>query len=587
MELPGARSVLRVAPVALLLVAAALGCGDARPAAGPRLDRCVLCHGDSNRPSTALNPALPAAPPAGTRGETLPTQPAVGAHQAHLNDGPLSGAMRCTECHVVPADLAHAADPLQLTWGPLATHGNATPYWDPGALACSATYCHGNFPDGNKANAPIWTGGSGQAACGSCHGIPPPSPHPQNADCGGCHPGYTSSTVNVDLHVNGKPDFGGGGTGCASCHGYPPATGAHAIHVGFADDPASAGYGETSILQDLFPAATPASAPRAYFFGCGNCHPIDGTKHMDGVVEVELFDPAAPAGSLKALASPAAAYAGGSCSGVYCHSSGQEASSAPPLPSYATTPAWTSGTKLGCDGCHRNPPNHASGGPGAPDANGHLGVRDDNYVWGHFGGMPGPSLFSKHGKLPGNDAAPITCQTCHADTVDPANTGASGFYYLDTSGSYAFGGGVLDDACAVCHTGAAGAPAIGTGKVLPLRHVNGTREVVFDARASLPAMAWLPAPPNTPTRPYWVTNASPGYVPPTSGFDGTTTWSLTLGGVGAAPPARYDAATKTCSNVACHLESAGPVWGAPYNVNVPVGPAYGCCDCHRHSICGL
>ncbi len=376
-----------------------------------------------------------------------------------------------------------------------------------------------------------------------------------------------------------------GGPGCALCHGYPPATGAHAIHVGFTNDPASARYGETSILQDLFPDAAPTSAPGAYFFGCGNCHPLDAARHRDGRVEVELFDAAAPPGSLKALALPAAAFAGGSCTGVYCHSSGQQASSAPPLPTYVATPAWTSGQKLGCDGCHQNPPRYASGGPGGPDANGHLGLTDDGYVWGHFAGLPGPYHGSKHGKLPGNDAAPLTCQTCHADTVDPGNTGISGFYYLDTSGSYAADGGLLYDACSLCHTGAAGAPATGSGKVLPLRHVNGSRDVVFDARASLPAIGWLPAAPDTPTRPYWATNASPGYLPPTSGLDGLT-WSLTLGGVGQAAPARYDPATKTCSNVACHLESLGPVWGAPYDVNVPVGPAKACCDCHR-SICGL
>lgn len=372
----------------------------------------------------------------------------------------------------------------------------------------------------------------------------------------------------------------GVGGGCTACHGYPPATGAHAVHVGFTGDPASASYGETSILQDLFPGATPASAPRAYFFGCGNCHPLDPAKHRDGVVEVELFDAAAPAGSIKALASPAAAYAAGSCTGVYCHSSGQGASSAPPLPVYLATPAWTSGAKLGCDGCHGNPPAYSSGGPGAPGANGHLGVRDDGWVWGHFAGLPGPSHGSKHGRLPGADAAPITCQTCHADTVDPAGAGPSGFYYLDTSGGYALAGGGLDDACASCHTGAVGAPATGSGAVLPLRHVNGVRDVVFDARTSLPAIAWLPAPPNTPTRPYWTTNGWPGALPPASGYDGTT-WSLTLGPEGAAPPASWDPATKTCSNVACHLTSSGPVWGAPYDVNVPVGPALGCCDCHR------
>ncbi|HEU4384996.1 MAG TPA: CxxxxCH/CxxCH domain-containing protein, partial [Anaeromyxobacteraceae bacterium] len=329
--------------------------------------------------------------------------------------------------------------------------------------------------------------------------------------------------------------------------------------------------------------STPTTAPPVYAFGCGHCHPLDQVKHLDGAVEVEVYDAAAPAGSLKARASPAAAYSGGldgTCSGTYCHSSGQETPSwtKPRDGAAIASPAWSSGQSLGCTGCHDNPPAYPSGGPGAPDANGHVGLRDDGYVWGHFGGLPGPSLYSKHGKLGfGDDASPITCQTCHVDTVDPANTGPSAFYYLDTTGDYTFGGGVLDDACAVCHTG--GGATTGTGRILPLRHVNGTRDVVFDARTSLPqGISWLPAAPNRPSRPYWASNASlSSYPPDTSGFDGTT-FSLTLGASGVTPAASYDAPTKTCSSVACHLDSTGPVWGTGYATS---GPASGCADCHH------
>jgi mono/diheme cytochrome c family protein len=42
-------------------------------------------------------------------------------------------------------------------------------------------------------------------------------------------------------------------------------------------------------------------------------------------------------------------------------------------------------------------------------------------------------------------------------------------------------------ACQTCHTGAAGAPPVGAGKVLPWRHVNGRRDVVFDSRTTVPA----------------------------------------------------------------------------------------------------
>ncbi len=41
------------------------------------------------------------------------------------------------------------------------------------------------------------------------------------------------------------------------------------------------------------------------------------------------------------------------CSGIYCHSSGQA------TPAYvAATPAWDAPGALRCDGCHANPPNY-------------------------------------------------------------------------------------------------------------------------------------------------------------------------------------------------------------------------------------
>ena len=75
--------------------------------------------------------------------------------------------------------------------------------------------------------------------------------------------------------------------------------------------------------------------------------------------------------------------------------------------------------------------------------------------------------------------------------MDPAAAGPSGFYWLDTTGAYQLPGGQLHFACSACH-GTAGGPPSGAGKVLPLRHVNGRREVVFDPRTTLPDLAWLP-----------------------------------------------------------------------------------------------
>jgi hypothetical protein len=65
-----------------------------------------------------------------------------------------------------------------------------------------------------------------QITCTSCHGMPPTTvnkngaltTHPASTgtDCGNCHTGYTATTVNVALHVNGTVDAT---VSCTSCHG--------------------------------------------------------------------------------------------------------------------------------------------------------------------------------------------------------------------------------------------------------------------------------------------------------------------------------------------------------------------------------
>ena len=107
---------------------------------------------------------------------------------------------------------------------------SATPNaYDQATQTCSSTYCHGSFVGGNGAN-PITWGAAGKLTCTSCHGAPPAvATHPANpGTCGDCHPGYTNTTVNVALHVNGQLDGGesSGATPCLNCHKTDAATGA-------------------------------------------------------------------------------------------------------------------------------------------------------------------------------------------------------------------------------------------------------------------------------------------------------------------------------------------------------------------------
>jgi predicted CxxxxCH...CXXCH cytochrome family protein len=381
---------------------------------------------------------------------------------------------------------------------------------------------------------------------------------------------------------------------CDACHGAPPQTGAHLAHAmpvmldGLA-------YGDLRILEDV-----PAGGTR-YAFGCGHCHPIDPAAHeadlgADGLPDVVLSPPAvAVAGdAIKLRNTPQAAWdpATGTCSGVYCHSSGHGDLDAPL--DYRTTPTWTATpSALGCDGCHGNPPRYPTAGSTSAAPNSHLQLADDGWEWGHFAGMPGPWHGSKHGGglgWPGTHAAaPITCQTCHFETVDPANVKPGGFFYLDTEGSYALDGPGVDPSrtenplwrgsqCATCHDGAI-APR-GAGKVLPLRHVNGRPDVVFDPRPALPdtyASGLPPLASPEPLAPYFVWSfnvlVDAEIFPPGTSVlqaeDGSKVLSVSL------EHAAYDPATRTCTNVGCHLErqslvGAGTLdplrWGDNYDV---------------------
>ncbi|WP_248341040.1 CxxxxCH/CxxCH domain c-type cytochrome [Anaeromyxobacter paludicola] len=553
---------------------------------------CSFCHGARTAQSkagydVAVHPTW-AAPPDDVRqrlGSAM--NPArTGAHQAHLTgvaaDGTaLAAPFPCGTCHAVPSTYDHVGGQNARATVALTGSGQlpaALGTYDASTGTCAA-YCHG--PGGS----PVW--GTTTLACDACHGLPPPSPHPAIPSrltvCVYCH----AKTMNADgtlnvaggKHVNGVADLsgGGGGVGCGACHGFPPDTGAHLAHFGITGAEASGTYGDTSVLQDRYPAATPTTAPAAYAFGCGNCHPVDPAKHMDGTAEVVLHEAGAPAGSLKARSATDAAYdpATRTCSGTYCHSSGQ------PSPVPVASPDWSATAHLGCAGCHGNPPRYASGDPGSATANSHLGLADDGFEFGHFLGEPGPWHQSKHGGWKaGQDAAPITCQTCHYDTADPANVGPSGFYYLDTSGDYQLAGGYAGRTalrvyqqlqCTACHAG--GGPAAGSGKVLPLRHVNGARDVVFDPRTALPQpWPWLPGGLDAPSAPYWLTDGNPGWLDWPAAIVQVNGTTVSFGLAGAT----YDPATKRCGNVACHMAEA-PVWGRPYGFKSDFGM---CLRCH-------
>jgi predicted CxxxxCH...CXXCH cytochrome family protein len=328
--------------VTLSVAAAATGCAVPRTESTASAGQCSGCHGGADN----------AAPPTSLSGATATSDLGVGAHQRHLRGGAVSAGVACQECHVVPS---HVEDPghmqgdhATVTFGAVATSGGAAPAWDRNAATCSGVYCHGATVSGGSNKAPTWTKVDGtQAACGTCHGIPPPAPHPQvgsaTTACAGCHPGTVTPDGKIDLagglHIDGKVDVSG--LACTSCHG--DATRAATI----APAPPRDTHGNTSTTSPGVGAhqahlvAGPLRGPVA----CSDCHTVpSSTSHSNGVVEI-TFSPFA--GGAGAKFDPATA----SCSSVYCHGATLAGGT-------NKTPTWTQvdGTQAACGTCHGVPP---------------------------------------------------------------------------------------------------------------------------------------------------------------------------------------------------------------------------------------
>jgi len=331
--------------------------------------------------------------------------------------------------------------------------------------------------------------------------VPPATTGSLPCDCETCH---------GDFH-------GANWEGCSGCHKSPPATGSHLAHYN-SDPQNSLRYGDTTIR----------STTDAYIFGCGNCHPLDRTKHRNGTVEVELYDAAAPIESLKSKNPSTAAYdpVGKTCSNVYCHSGNSVTSGNVPYPTldpttgnliynppyaftilrdYKTTAVWgTTGTYTTCTECHGFPltTNYPSVQAGVGDS--HQWIDDYGYSDLHAWNMGY-----------GGDGYPVPCATCHYDSVN--------------------------------HYSGTGPPANGSDYLVVYKpvsiknrslHVNGSANIAFDAA---------------------------GYQYPYGG-----SWR-------DLSTAVYNAQTKTCNTVSCHQKQTSVTWGSPYRW----WTTYECDLCHQ------
>lgn len=390
---------------------------------------CNVCHGSS------VNPA----PPRGRRGERSTGDVAVGAHQTHVAGGPLGKVWACSECHVVPEswdDIGHLKledgsldpSPAEVTFGPFAgttrdpADRRGDPTWNHDSATCAEIYCHGDvLGDSTAANTiPTWTAvGSGEADCGSCHGLPP-SGHASD-QCSRCHGAVVDASrtiINPDLHIDGRVELGDGTGDCSGCHG-SPASPAPPPDLSGGVDTSAVGVGAHQ--SHLGASRLRGPVP------CTACHVVPTEVvtpgHLDSDLPAEVF-PSDPRFSSLATtdgASPAWDRAAERCSGVYCHGGGSRLA-ADTSAGLNRTPQWTSpGTgEAACGACHGLPPQN--------------GVH--------------PSPF-----------AVTECVRCHPGTVDPLGaiviTGSPGAETsLHINGTVDLGDGT--GACNTCHGGADG-----------------------------------------------------------------------------------------------------------------------------------
>ncbi len=309
---------------------------------GAVADSCSSCHGDPNRPGSAL---LRAAPPRDLLGASDPSYPGVGAHSIHLYASETHGALPCAECHRIPESVAspgHADDaaPAELTFGPLATAKGHAPHYDPIARRCDNSYCHG--APSTRIAAAVWTEPRDSAgACGSCHGLPPKAPHPQATKCSACHSQVIDAQgkfIRPELHVNGEVDLVA--AECTQCHGSgsepaPPTdtlgnTDVSAVGVGAHAAHSSGGGGVARPLA------------------CSECHTVpersEDSKHPDGLPAEVALTGVATTGER----SPAWQRSDVTCADSWCHGPGREQG--------AKSPRWTDASPLGCGSCHGSPP---------------------------------------------------------------------------------------------------------------------------------------------------------------------------------------------------------------------------------------
>jgi predicted CxxxxCH...CXXCH cytochrome family protein len=425
---------------------------------------CVMCHGGTDGASGA--------PPTATWGNDADAV-RVGAHTAHVTPSAVSPGFDCSVCHVKAADALAGghldAGPAEVRFAGTATAGLPTPVpaWDRTAATCASTYCHGATMAGGTKPTPVWTSvGTGEAACGACHGLPPPAPHASAAGltaCASCHAdtidatgtlvapsaggkhldgavqatgghpagwmdpanaGFHAVSANQDLAGCGSchgPNLDGVGgsatTSCATCHGATWRTNCIMCHGGV-DNPTGAPpqgtWGHEAEARRVGGHTKHLAATLTAAVACAECHPVPADAlaagHVDGGAVKLVFGPRARAGG----AAPVFDAAAGRCSATYCHGN------------YSGTHVYT--------------------------------VWD----WGADALVEMQASYAGNRAAPAWSDGPMTCGSCHGNPPAQAGWWHSGSHVGE---------------CQLCHPDAVGVDGVGVAISDPTRHIDGTVDV--------------------------------------------------------------------------------------------------------------
>ena len=206
---------------------------------------CASCHGSDFSGGTSGVSCLtchtsPGGPTSCNTCHGLP--PGDRSHFTHVDGGMLHKPFGCTECHVVPHTYTDPGHLYDADGGVLVGHAvvifpdggladtpgfmrQGPPVFDPTSQTCSSVHCHGDtLGDSNATNTkPNWNAPwTGQAACGTCQGLPPSDHGTNSAVCSLCHGLFVDANrnfINPALHIDGVVSLGNGDETCSACHG--------------------------------------------------------------------------------------------------------------------------------------------------------------------------------------------------------------------------------------------------------------------------------------------------------------------------------------------------------------------------------